>query len=242
MGTLQLSFHGPFLYRFTKSGVEIYAPKCSGHTAGLFTAKNEIPLTGRHRLGHSRCYRITGPVFTPPNPLPAPRFHDPDNTILDASRSAKPAFHKSHFCLIVPLPQLVIPMIPNDVEIIDNGSNPPGAPTGKLQRRATALRFYYNADLSKNLMLTLDNSGASAWMADFDAPSLGHDFADVEVRYASRNAETEEHKDALECFDQIAGLAGVDWWLCYDDPTKPHGTEAFVKAGNDCRAAILTIR
>jgi len=133
-------------------------------------------------------------------------------------------------------------MIPNDVEVIDNSTNPPGTPTGKLVRRATGLRFYYDADLSKNLMLTLDNAGAPAWMADFDSPSLGHDFADVEVRYASQNGETGEHQDALECFDQIASLAGVDWWLCYDDPTKPHGTQAFAKAGNDCRAPTLTIR
>ncbi len=242
MSTLQLSFHGPFLYRFTRNQVEIYAAKCPGHTAGIFTAKNELPLTGRHRHGNERCYRIAGPVFTPPNPLPPVRFYDPDNTILDASQAAKPALHTCYFCVVVPLPQIVIPMIPNEVEVIDNSTNPPGKPTGVLTRRATGLRFYYEADLSKNLMLTLDGSSGPAWMADFDAPSLGHGFADAEIRYASVVPEEQEHQDALECFDRIASLAGVDWWLCYDDRSKAQGTQPFAKTGSDCRAAILAIR
>jgi hypothetical protein len=242
MSTLQLSFHGPFLYRFTRTQVELYAPKCPGHTAALFTAKNEVPLTGRHRHGNSRCYRIMGPVFAPPNPLPPVRFYDPDNTILDASKTAKPALHAAHFCLVVPSPQTVVPMMPNDVEVIDNATNPPGKPTGVLKRRATGLRFYYEANLSNPLTLTLDGSSASEWVADFDAPALGHDFADAEVRYASETPELEEHQDALECFDRIAGLAGVDWWLCFDNPSKPHGTEPYVKRGTDCKAAVLTIR
>jgi hypothetical protein len=241
MSTLQLSFHGPFLYRFTKAQVEIYAPKCPGHAGGLFTAKNEIPLTGRHRQGNSRCYRIGGPVFTPPSPLPAPRFYDPERTILDASKAAKPALDTSHFSLVVPLPQTVVPMSPSDVEVVDNSTNPPGKPTSILMRRATALRFYYQADLSKNLMLTLDNSAAPVWAAAFDAPSLGHDFADVEIRYTSGIQEDQEHQDAHECFDRLARLTGVDWWLCYEDPSKPYGTQAFGKTGNDCRAPILTI-
>src|SRR5215471_15267053 len=58
MGTLQLSFHGPFLYRFTDKEVEIYAPKCPRHAAGIFTAKKEFPLSGRHRMGHGRRYHI----------------------------------------------------------------------------------------------------------------------------------------------------------------------------------------
>jgi hypothetical protein len=242
MSTLQLSFHGPFLYRFTRAQVEIYVPKCPGHSAGLFTVKNEIPLTGRHRQGNSRCYRITGPVFTPPSPLPACRFFDPESTILDAPKAAKPAFHISHFCLVVPIPQTVVPMNPNDVEVIDNATDPPGKPTGVLRRQATGLRFYYDADLSKNLMVTLDGATAPAWIADFDAPALGHDFADAEIRYASVAAEDQEHQDALECFDHIASLSGVDWWLSFEDPSKPHGTQPFVKSGNDCRAPILTIR
>jgi len=238
MNTLQITFHGPFLYRFIRSHVEIYAPKCPGHTAALFTAKNEVPLTGRHRQGNSRCYRLTGPVFAPPSPLPPVRIYDPHNTILDATKAAKPAFHLSHFCLIAPLPQTVVPLVPNDVEVVE----PPAAPAGTLKSQATGLRFFYEADLSKNLMLALDGSTAPAWVSDFDAPALAHNFADAEVRYASETPELEEHQDALDCFDRIAALAGVDWWLSFDDPSKPYGTEPYVKRGSDCRAAILTIQ
>jgi hypothetical protein len=115
-------------------------------------------------------------------------------------------------------------------------------PTGVLRSLATGLRFYYEADLAKQLMLTLDGSTAPAWMSDFDAPALACDFADAEIRYTSRTPEVEEHQDALDCFDRIAALAGVDWWLSFEDPSNPHGVAPFVKNGADCRAAILTIR
>jgi len=241
MSTLQVTFHGPFLYRFTRSHLEVYAPKCPGHTAALFTAKNEIPLTGRHRMGNSRCYRLTGPVFAPPNPAPPVRFHDPYETILDATKAAKPVFHLAHFCLIAPLPQIVVPLLPSDVEVVDN-STPPGTPTGKLRSLATGLRFYYEADLAQNLMFTLDGSTAPAWMSDFDAPALDHEFADVEVRYASVTPELEEHLDALQCFDRIAALAGLDQWLSFENPSKPHGAQPYFRSGADCRTPILTIR
>ena len=92
MGTLQLSFHGPFLYRFMDKEVEIYAPKCPRHAAGLFTAKKEFPLTGRHRMGHGRRYHIQGPVFVAQPPAARHRLHDPGKTILDASEAAKPVY------------------------------------------------------------------------------------------------------------------------------------------------------
>lgn len=239
MGTLQLSFHGPFFYRFTPAQVEIHAAKCAAHNAALYTAKNELTLTGRHRRGNTRRYRMTGPVFTPPSSSPQTHFHDPDETILDVSKVAKPAVHKAYFTMIVPVPQTVVPLLPSPVEVVDNSTNPPGEPTGVLIRRATGLRFYYDADLSKNLMLTLDGSSAPAWISDFDAPALKHNFADAEVRYAPVTPELQEHQDALECFDQLASLAGLDWWLSFDDPSKPYGTQPFVKGGTDCKGAIL---
>jgi hypothetical protein len=242
MSTLQFSFHGPFLYRFTSSQIEIYAAKCPGHTAGIFTAKNEISLAGRHRYGRDRRYILGGPVFTPPASLPPVHFHDPGNTILDAPKGVKPALDTAYFCIVAPLPQTVIPTLPNDVEIVENSSNPPGKPTGILTRRATGLRFFYEADLSQKLMLTVDGSSGPAWITDFDAPSLGHTFADAEIRYASVVPEQQEHQDALECFDHIAALAGLDWWACYDDRSKPHGIQPYGKTGSDCRAAILAIR
>lgn len=242
MGTLQFSFHGPFLYRFSRGQVEIYAPKCRDHAAGLFTAKNELPLTGRHRRGNSRCYRVDGPIFTPPANTLSPLFHDPDNTILAVSATARPSFHQAHFCIVMPVPQVVIPLLPNDVEVVDNSTNPPGTPTGALVRRATGLRFYYEADLSKVLNVSLDGSPASPWVSDFDAPDLGHPFADAEIRYAALHAEPLEHQDAYECFDQIASLAGLDWWLSFDNLAQLPGPQPFIKTGGDCHAPILAIR
>jgi hypothetical protein len=239
MGTLQLSFHGPFLYKFLAAEVEIYAPKCAGHAAGFFTAKNETPLTGRHRKGDTRRYRVTGPVFTPPTPLRPTQFFDPGDTILNAGKTAKPVFESSHFCLIVPRPQIVVPISFSEVEVIDNAANPLATPKGELAKRACGLRFFFDADLSKELVLTLNNLGAVVLKSDFDAPALGYDFADAEIRYASATEEDQEHQDALECFESLATLAGVDWWLCYENSANLQGVQAFAKTGSDCRAPIL---
>lgn len=242
MGILQLSFHGPFFYRFTPAQVEIHAAKCAGHNAALYTAKNELTLSGRHRHGHTRRYRMSGPVFTPPNPSRPTRFHDPDETILDASKAAKPALHSAYFSIVVPVPQIVVPLLPSEVEVVDNSTNPPGEPRGALIRRATGLRFFYEADLSRNLTLALDGSSSATWISDFDAPALGQDFADAEIRYSPVTPELQEHQDALDCFDQVASVAGVDWWLCFDGPSKPQGTQPFVRRGMDCKGPILITR
>ena len=89
MGTLEVSFYGPFFYNLKANPVEVYAPKCPGHKAGIFSAKSEWPLHGRHQDGVDLKYSLGGSVFTPPAPVPPINIYDPQGIILDASASAK---------------------------------------------------------------------------------------------------------------------------------------------------------
>jgi hypothetical protein len=236
MDTLQISFFGPFLYAFKASRIEVYVPKCPGHISGIFTAKKEGPLTGQYRHGNSRCYELGGPVFTPPNPVPFPNIYDPYNTILDASKVANPALDPAHFCLVVPLPQTVCPTNPAKVQLVDETTVPPAI---TWQDRATGLRFYYNADLSKTMTVTC-NGFSDPY--DFLAPKLKLDFDDVTIRCASTTAEDSDHEDAVGCFDAIAGLCGANWWISYDNPSGGQSSATLVRAGNDCRAPIVMIK
>ena len=236
MDTLQISFFGPFLYRFKATQVEVYAPKCPGHTAGIFCTKNEAPLPGQHRHGDTLAYRVQGPVFTPPAPLPYPKIYDPAKSILDVSSVIQPALDKASFCVIVPTPQTVTPMNPTLVQVIDEST---ATPTTSYLKRATGLRFFYDADLTKAMTLSVDNSSAPAQNFGFEAPNLGFNFDDAYVRYASATPEDPDHEDAMHCFDLIAELAGVNWWVNYQDPQKAPGTQGFFRSGNDCRAPIL---
>jgi len=122
------------------------------------------------------------------------------------------------------------------VQCIDESVSPP---TSTFVKQATGLRFFYDANLTQLMTMSLDNSPAPPQQFDFDASKLNLGFDDVYVRYASTTPEDQDHEDAMQCFDLIAELAGVNWWVCYENPQQAPGTSSFVRAGNDCRAAII---
>jgi hypothetical protein len=236
MGTLEVSFYGPFFYNLKANPVEVYAPKCPGHKAGIFSAKSEWPLHGRHQDGVDLKYSLGGSVFTPPAPVPPINIYDPQGIILDASASAKPKYDTANFCLLVPVPQVIYGINPAPMEVVTGA-----VPTGKPKSQATGLRFCYNADLTQ--VVTLSVLGTTIWKSDFVAPALGFSQADVYVRYADNTPEDQDHEDAEECFDLIAGLGGVPWWLCYEDFQHPGLISTpFARAGNDCRAAAMIVK
>jgi len=236
MATLEISFYGPFFYNLKADPVEIYAPRCLGHKAGIFSANNEGPLHGRHHDGCNHRYALGGSAFTPPNPLPPINIYDPKSIILDASAAAKPVYDAAHFCLLVPVPQIIYGINRALMEVVKGAT-----PTGKLNWQATGLRFCYDADLTQTVTLSLQ--GKVIWSSDFVAPNLKLSQADVYVRYAANTPEDQDHEDAQHCFDLIAELGGIKWWLCHEDFQHPGSISAsFVRAGNDCRAAAMIIR
>src|ERR1700722_19131688 len=74
---------------------------------GIFSAKSEWPLPGRHQNGVDHKYVLGGSVFTPPTPVPPINIYDPQGIILDASASAKPIYDSANFCFSVPVPQVI---------------------------------------------------------------------------------------------------------------------------------------
>ena len=239
MATLEISFYGPFFFNLKSNPVEIYAPKCPGHKAGIFSAKSEWPLHGRYEGGNKLQYFLSGSVFTPPNPPVPPQIYDPNNLILDVSASAKPSYDSAHFCLLVPVPQIVYGINPSKVEIVPTNS----PPTGKLSDKATALRFYYDADLSKLATLSFySNPSKVFWQSDFDSAGLGLGQADLYLRYVANTPEDQDHEDSEHCFEMIAALGGVNSWLCHEDSQHPGFTTSFARAGNDCRAPAMIIK
>lgn len=240
MALLQISFYGPFVYDFSypENGVvQIFAPKCAGHQAGIFSAKTEHPLRGRPQYGNQLIYSLAGSVFDPYDYEP-PELCGCRELILNIPPTNPPQDYKAaSFCLEVPMPAYVYPLNPSpDLEVVTTGT-----PCGKLRRYATGLRFYYEAKLSQ--IITLSICGNVIWESDFDEVcDSGVSNSDVIVRYANTAPEDPDHGDAAECFSRIAGLCGQsDWWLSYEDPQNPGVPSGFVRNGSDCGAPIMTV-
>jgi hypothetical protein len=242
-GILQLSFCGPFFYDlrlgdpYNPPGkVSIYAPKCPGHKAGIFTAKNEYPIRGRFKNGNQRVFTLSGGVFahhdvsTPPVPC------DSTKLILHSTPNTPIAPQNASFRLEVPVPQYIYPLNPSpELEVV---KPPDYAPTGDRHRYATGLRFYYEAHLDREITL-LDGPNV-VWYSDFDQVCCDEiRNSDVVVRSADPTITDPDHDDAISCFDLIAGIAGVGWWLTFENPQSPAATSGFAKGGADCLAPAV---
>lgn len=248
MDILQVSFYGPFFYDFRAAynppgKVSIYAPKCPGHKAGIFTAKDEKPLHRRSRHGDGLQYILAGAVFNPSPPPPIKFPTITKATILDVSSDASPAFGEASFRLYVPFPQFVYPL---------NGSPPlevvkGGKPVRNITQFATGMRFYYSADLSMPVTLAVQCDSTKPiviFKSDFDYFDDHNSIrnSDVVFQYNSGSPEDSEHEDASSCFGLIAGIAGLDqWWLCYEG-SQTSGSGSFVRAGDDCLAPIMVVQ
>jgi hypothetical protein len=240
MDTLEISFYGPFFFDLRgRSSVEIYAPRCDGHKAGIFYAKDEAPLLSRQREGKDKQYVFGGAVF--PTAAGSGTIFNPSFVLnakdLATSTVPNPSLDSAGFHLTVPVPRLIYGINFAEVEVVKGGS----PPTGTLSKKATALRFYYDADLSKTFTLSYGGKAIKDW--DFESSALGVSHADIQIRFAATTPDDIDHVDAEECFNHIAQLAEVDCWLSHEDVRNPGGISAnFARAGNDCRAAVMILK
>ena len=227
MGTLEITFYGPFVYVLNTNPIRVVAPKCLGHKAGIFTINDEKRLRGLRRQGMKRVYELTG--------LASSKKMDYFNEdwILDASKGCHVTgnLDSAFFCLHLPRPKMVAGINKVDVTVIRKGQ-----PGSYQNPQATGIRFIYDCDLKKsNIELTLPD-GSVYWKPNLSSP---YDHADIVVRYAAPGTADIDHEDAEECFEHIAGLLGLDWWLDFGDFDK---SEMAVRPGNDCHAPILAVR
>jgi hypothetical protein len=230
MGTLEISFLGPFAYVFRPDKtIDVYAPKCPGHYGGIFSPLNEYPLRGRQQNGKDYRY-----VLDSPGIKKGPATIDGKTNILTTSSPLHPQADAA-FCINVPMPFVIHGMNEAALEIVPTAT---GVPTGVLKPTVTSLRLCYEYDVSKKVTCAKPLSGGNAWDLKFIYPILPAgqtSHADLTVRYGSTLEEDADHADAQECFRHVCDLLGLPWWASYD--YTPGKLEA--RTGVDCRAPIV---
>ena len=233
MGTLEISFLGPFAYLFrpASNSIDIYAPKCPGHRGAIYSAVDQHPLRGRDCNGADYKYVLSSPGIT----LGQGTIDTTTNML--QTKSPLSATADPYFCLNVPMPALIHGINQDPVEVLQSAS---AKPTGKPVPTVTSLRFYYIYNLTSPITVTKPLCGPNPWTLNSIYPTIPGsakiDHADITVRYASTLEEDADHSDAQDCFRRMCALLGLDWWTSYDDIT---GDGVFVRSGVDCRAPIV---
>jgi hypothetical protein len=251
--TLSITFQGPFLFDFKDSPdddqtVDVYAPYCPYHEAGIFFGDNSCSETdiwtrangssGPPTLnGPKRKYIIEGsgigaftgvpsqiyPVRPPPREVPKP--NDPILKPND-DEDAQVVQDKILFQITVPRPWIVYPMYCDVVDVVRKFTD---KPSQIPQIYGTGLRFLYPWDTSSSIFLCSPGNCSSEMTPPSDGgcsslPKHG----EIEVRYQGIGLQdrNDAHSDARACFASLATLAGMnEWWLNYEDgmatPTNP---------------------
>src|ERR1700744_3410560 len=67
---LEITFHGPFVFRFEPDYAWAYAPKCPGHHLNILTDSDDVclPLTKKKPRRKIRTFYFNDPDQTPPLP------------------------------------------------------------------------------------------------------------------------------------------------------------------------------
>ena len=224
MGTLAITFQGPFVSSIGDGWVKVYSPICDNHHAAVFTVDDEYPLCGRAKHGGSYIYKLNGTGIQPnTGTIEYPKGR---SDILDGPKGSQIEDSQAKFCLMVPIPDAIYGINPASTEVVKNDK-----PTNTMGLWATGLRFYYyECDLTKLLVLKTPEGEERPF-------SLNHlaaftDYGDVDIRHVGPDANDAEHTDAISCFDRTMKLLGHPWWLSYGQ-----GSKTFVaRIGSDCRS------
>jgi hypothetical protein len=233
MLNLAITFRGPFVFAVCDDGVDVYAPRCEGHTAGVFTARKEFPLYGLYKSGYRYTYKVSAPGISanPKDIVYLPPSTSSDGAFLDAPLDCDINPQLVHFHIALPKPVIMYGLNTTTAAVV-------GAPSTQILDWATGARLYYECDLSKPITLTPPFGSA----VDITPPSgadsgtaLLPNFGDIDFEYRGPNVSDDDHNDAMTCFANIAQLVGLDWWLQYDQDY----TGAHVRTGGDCQAVPL---
>lgn len=129
--------------------------------------------------------------------------------------------YKTMFKLTVPMPRYVSALYFDNLEVLESF----GAKASHwLYQHCTSLRFFYEWNAKSSIYLKAPTNSYEITPPVFNKlPQM----SDIEVRYEGIDLEDENdpHSDARSCFASLATLAGVEWWINYDDgltsPTNP---------------------
>jgi hypothetical protein len=251
---LSITFSGPFLYVFhpghVNTTVDIYAPFCPYHAAGIFYSRSSVSETDLWKCALSKDHSLTktertyalkgaGIHVSAKNPqviTPFPQAGIQVNILGHGDGTVfAPRIDKMMFSLSVPRPKYIYPLYYDFVEVIRGYKT---TPSYKYLYYCTGLRFLYEWNSQYPINLTIPSGDA----VDITPPVFGQLprpwSADIEVRYAGCDLadENDPHSDARSCFASLVNLAGVEHWLNYGDghgsptnlchtpPIDPHAT------------------
>jgi hypothetical protein len=245
-GTLTVTFRGPFVFSVESDHIDVYAPKCEDHAARLSWTASEYSIKGLSQSGGQHTYAIRGAGINPGG-TPGAITHLPvkpgmDGGILPGPVGTKPQKQHAHFHFSVPLPKIIYGMLPDSVEVVKTSSGP----TGVTNNYATAVRLYYDWTVGSDVLMNVpfyQPSGSTnppPTPINVTPPSGNGlpDFGDIELQYDGPDSGDASHNDAISCFEQIALVAGVPWWLNYYDP---HNTGALIHSLTDCKAMPMIL-
>lgn len=253
MGTLSVTFRGPFLIVIPPSQgggvsatVDIYAPRCTDHLGSVFYGDGSLPLHGRSRAGDGQQYVLSGPAanagkisyqwnmsLTTASPILSPEMHAPGTPYTPSAANA-------YFRITVPRPKIFYALnLVRDTEVVVQGAARQNFPYWY-----TAFRLYYDWDLKTPVQLKPPANAGS--MAHFITPPIGGpaagspggwlplaDSGDIEVQFQGPELNDPDHQDASECFSAIAQLAGLSWWLNFKHAAAGGAQD---HTGSDCLA------
>ena len=196
------------------------------------------------------------PVLYPEN-APAPQPKRP------TSKPGSPMSYaqNAYFSIVVPRPKIFYALnLINDTEVVtgDQCHNQFG------YRWFTSFRLFYDwpfsqvqlflpdAPLDPNQAVTPPSASSASY--DITPPAGDNSYdpnnpppgwqplpvaADIEFQYEGPGSSDPDHQDAGACFDQIMQLAGLPYWLNFQNGNTSGG--ALVHSGADCLAIPLVI-
>lgn len=267
---LSVSFYGPLLFDFRPRSpwVDVYAPYCPYHLAGFFFddfsysetqlwqgAQQSAPLAPADRAYTLHADGLTGhrgrpTVLQPATLAGTAPLYQPKNVRLQKD--------KVLFRLSVPRPEVIYPLYPDNVQIVESATKKPKV-WNQFQHYATGLRFFYRWDALSAVLLDVPGGGnvnLTPPLLGTLAPELDHAVASIEVRYQGLGIfdQNDVHSDARACFASLVTLAGLTAWLNYGDgkgaptsltpnpPSPGTGTgpiQPRSMTGADCHAPVI---
>jgi hypothetical protein len=238
---LEITFHGPFVFRFGINNAWAYAPNCDEHYLNILTDKEDVDLPLDLKGDRIRTFKLTGP--TPGETV----SRNPDSIITYAwnNKTWPDADTYWNYVLSFPAPDYIYGLVPEYVWIYGYDPNVLGA------YYARALRFmYYDSpippqfDELANNQITANHLGSASGYS-------------IEIRYNHYHSvprkKAEYFADAQSCFESMREkLPPCDKWKAFygEDPAKPKHYLPFknknVRSGgtsgpHDCGAAVMAM-
>jgi hypothetical protein len=250
---LEITFHGPFVFRFGINNAWAYAPECKQHYLNILTDTEDVilphekkPKKPKKRI---RTFELTGPK--PPVSPGKTTKQLGDNEIITypwysgkkgkGKKTGWPDTEKDwHYVLKFPAPDYIYGLVPEYVKI-------DGYPTKSEDNLyARALRFRYK-DSDNPQFKEIDSE-------NFHAKHLGSAELSysIEIRYNHYHSvvrkKDEYHADARSCFKSMRKkLPPCDKWKAFfeEDPAN-YGVLMSLGGGtsgpHDCGAPVMALQ